>query len=370
MRFVAGREALYHGFQRVGSVVSSSIQQPIYRNVKVQATGDTLLLSATDLEVGLVLKVPEVQVQEEGVVLLPHFRVSPILGATPDEEVAVSEDDGAVVIEAADSKFRILGEDPGDFPDILPLPKDGVVEIDPEVLKYAIRRTVFAAAEEKGRYALNGVLFAIGAEGTIELVGADGARLAHVKKKVSNPDGVKGEFIVMKRGLEHLGRLADYGKDPVRFAATENQFVAENDAGRLVCQLVEGQFPNYQEVIPTAGKVRVQLPARELLSAVRRAGFLTTEQARVVDFLFAHGELRITAESADVGRAELRLPIEYEGKEATISFNPEFLEDMLGIVERDTVKMRFNDRRSPCVVKSGLDYTYVVSPVIREEAEA
>ena len=370
MKFVASREALYHGFQRVGSVVSTSIQQPVYRNVKLQAAGDALWVSATDLEVGLALRVPEVQIEQEGVVLLPPVRVSPILGATPDQQVAMSEDDGAVTIETGDGKFRILGEDPSDFPEIPPLPESGVVEIDPEVLKYAIRRTVFSAADERGRYALNGVLFVVGKDDSIEMVAADGARLAHVKKKVSNPEGVKAEFIVMKRGLEQLAKLADYGKDPVRFAATENQFLAENDAGRIFCQLVEGQFPNYQEVIPAEGKVRVQLPARELLSAVRRAGFLTTEQARVVDFQFVPGELCITAESPDIGRAEVRLPIEYEGDEAVISFNPEFLEDMLGIVERDVVKMRFNDRRSPCVVKSGLDYTYVVSPVIREEAEA
>jgi DNA polymerase-3 subunit beta len=370
MKFVANREALYHGFQRVGSVVSSSIQQPVYRNVKLQASADALWISATDLEVGLVLRIPEVQVEQEGIVLLPPTRVSAILGATPDDQVAMSEDDGAVAIETGDSKFRILGEDPGDFPEIPRLPDSGVVEIDPEVLKYAIRRTVFSAADERGRYALNGVLFVVGKEDSFEMVAADGARLAHVKKKASNPGGVKAEFIVMKRGLEQLAKLADYGKDPVRFAATENQFLAENDAGRIFCQLVEGQFPNYQEVIPAEGKVRVQLPARELLSAVRRAGFLTTEQARVVDFQFTSGELRITAESADIGRADVRLPIEYEGEEADISFNPEFLEDMLGIVERDVVKMRFNDRRSPCVLKSGLDYTYVVSPVIREEAEA
>lgn len=369
MELVANREALYHGFQRVGSVVSSRIQQPIYRNVKVEASGGLVYLSATDLEVGLTLKVAEVEIAKEGVVLLPHARVSPILGATPDEHVALKEDDGAVVIETSDSEFRILGEDPAEFPGTPELSGDGVVEIDPDVLKYMIRRTVFAAAEEKGRYALNGVLFVIGKEDTIELVAADGARLAHVKKKVSNPNGVEAEFIVMARGVEQLGRLADYGKEPMRFMATENQLLAENDAGRLVCQLLEGQFPNYHEVIPADSKIKVQLPVKELLSAVRRASYLTTEQTKVVDFRFSKGVLAITAESPDVGRAEVTVAIEYEGEDAQIAFNPEYIEEMLATVERDAVKMRFSDRRSPCVLKSGLDYTYVASPVIREEAE-
>ncbi|NLW50342.1 MAG: DNA polymerase III subunit beta [Candidatus Brocadiaceae bacterium] len=368
MKLVAEREALFHGFQRVGAIVSTNIQQPVYRNVRLQASED-VWLSATDLEVGIALRIPGAHVEETGVVLLPPTRVAPILGATPDEHVSMVEDDGAVRIETNDGRFRILGEDPTDFPDMPELPATGVVEVDPEVFKYAVRRTLFAAAEERGRFALNGVLFVLGKDEGLEVVAADGAQLAHVRKKVSNPEGIQTEFIVMKRGLELLMRMADYGREPVRFAATENQFIAENDAGRMFCQLVDGQFPNYREVIPEEGKVKVQLPVKEMLSAVKRAFFLTTEQARVVDFRFVSGELLISAESADIGRADVRLPIDYDGEEATISFNPAFLQNMLSVVERDVVKMRFNDHRSPCVLKSGLDYTYVLSPVVREEAE-
>jgi len=369
MRIKANREALHRGFQRVGGVVSSSIQQPLYRNVKVEAVGGGLYVSATDLEVQLTLKIADVDVQEEGRVLVPHSRITPILAATPDEEVIMNEDDGAVAIETGGSSFRILGEDPTDFPDTPALPSKGVVEVDPEVLKYMIRRTVFAVAEEKGRYALNGVLIVISKDGGIEMVAADGARLAQVAKKADNPDGIKAEVIVMARGIDQLARLADYGKDPVRLAATENKLVAENDAGRMASLLVEGQFPNYKEVIPRDSKIKIQLPTKELLSAVRRASYMTTEETKVVDFVFSKGQLAITAESPDVGRAEVRMPIEYDGANVQISFNPDYLDDMLNAVERDAVKMAFTDRRSPCVLKSGLDYTYVVSPVVREEGE-
>jgi DNA polymerase-3 subunit beta len=370
MKLVASREALYQGLQRIGGVVSASIQQPVYRNVRIEAAGQQLTLSGTDLEVGLVVNVSDVEIEDEGTVLLPHARISPILGATPDEEVALREDDGAVIMETGNSTFRILGEDPADFPEIPSPSGDGVVEIDPEVLRYMVRRTVFATADEKGRYALNGVLFVIGSEGDIEMVAADGARLAHVKKKVANPDGVSAEYIVMTRGVEQMARLADFGEEPLRFTASETQLLAGNDAGRLVCQLVEGQFPNYREVIPSESKVKVQLPSRELLNAVQRAAYLTTEQTKVVNFKFADSALSITATSPDVGQAEIRMAVDYDGETAEIAFNPEFIEDMLSTVERESVKMRFNDRRSPCVIRAGVDYTYVVSPVIREEAEA
>jgi DNA polymerase-3 subunit beta len=369
MKLAANREALHRGLQRVGGAITSAIHQPLCHNVRLTAQGDCVYLSATDMEMHLTLKVGEVEIEEEGTVLLPHSRIAPIVGATPDEQITLLEDDGAVIVETADGQFRILGEDPADFPEAPELPSEGACEIDPEVLGYMIRRTVFAAAQEKGRYALNGVLFVVGPEDTIELVAADGARLAHVKKKVSNPDGIEASFIVMTKGVEHFARLAEYGTGPIKFAATEKQLIAENDAGRLACLRVEGQFPNYQEVIPADSKVKIQLPAKELLSAVRRAGYVTTDETRVVDFHFSKGSLAITAEAPDVGRAEVRMQVDYDGPDAQIAFNPEFLEDVLGIVEREAVKIRFTDRRSPCVLKSGLDYTYVVSPVIREESQ-
>ncbi len=369
MRIVANREELYRGLQRLGGVVSSGTQQPLYRHVKMEAGDEGLRISATDLEVGLTLKVDGVQVEEAGTVLLPHARISPVLGATPDESVTLADADGAVVIEAENSRFRILGEDPASFPDLGELPEDGIVEVDPDVLQYMVRRTVFATADEKGRYALHGVLCVLGKEDTFELVAADGARLAHVRKKASNPAGVEGEFIIMREGLEQMGRLAEYGKEPVHFGVLENRLVAQNDAGRLVCQLIEGQFPNFREVIPTESKINIQLGTQALFSAVRRASYVTTQETRVVNFEFTTGELQITAEAADVGQAELKMPVEYDGEPASIAFNPEYIEDVLAIVERETVKMRFTDRRSPCVLKSGLDYTYVVSPVILEEPE-
>jgi len=370
MKVVAGREALYRGFQRAGSVISSGIQQTIYRNVMLRAAEGDVFLTATDLEIGMTLCIKEVTVEQEGVVVLPADRISRILAATPDEYVTIIESDGSVALQSGDSEIVILGEDPTDFASLPELPPEGVVEIDPEVLRYMVRCTLFAAAPDKGRYALNGVLFALGEEDGIEMAAADGSRLAVVSKKVSNPSAVQGSFIVPTRAVDQVARLAGYGEEPLRFASTDKQFIAQNEVGRIVCQLVEGQFPNYREVIPADSKVKVQLPVTELLSAVRRAGYLTTEESRVVDFCFAPGKLTLRSESAGVGHGELNVPVEYEGEEIKISFNPDYIESLLAIVERETIKMRFSDRRSPCVIKSGVDFTYVVSPVIREEGMA
>ena len=370
MKLIADRSALHTAFQNVGSVVTSTIARPIYQNVKIEAVGEDIFLSATDLEVGLRLRVGGVKIEEEGTVLLPEERVSRILGATPDESISLVGDEAAVTLESSDSKFRIVAEDPRDFAEIPALTEDGVIEVDPDVLQYMARHVVFATAEERGRYALNGVLLVVGKDGNFEMVAADGARLASVKKKVSNPNKQAIDCIVMKKGIEQAGRLASLSDKPIRLQVTENQLLAENDAGRLCCQLVEGQFPNYREVIPKDGNIKVELPTKPLLNALTRAALLTSEQTRAVNFVFGSGMLTLTSESPDVGEAEVRLPIDYEGERTEVSFNPEYVADMLKVVERESVKMEFRDRRSPCLLRSGVDYIYVVSPVVREEAEA
>ena len=196
------------------------------------------------------------------------------------------------------------------------------------------------------------------------MVAADGSRLAVVKKKVSNPEGIEKTFIVPSAGVDHLMRLADYGDDTVRFCADEKKFMAENTAARLSCQLVEGLFPNYQDVVPAESRVKVQLPVTALLRAVRRASYVTTKDTKIANFLFTSGLLTVVSESPEIGRVEVKVGIEYDGEDASISVNPDYVLSMVSVLDREVVKMRFSDVHTPCVFKSGFDYTYVVSPVV------
>jgi DNA polymerase-3 subunit beta len=291
------------------------------------------------------------------------------LRTTPDDTVTLEGDASAVTLKSSDGRFRILGQDPEDFADIPPLPETEAVEIDPTILNYMVDRTTFATAAEKGRYALNGILVLLDEEGTFEMVAADGARLSNVEKKADNPGEITMDHIVMKKGIQQAARLGALVEEPLKIQVTESQFLAENSAGRMSCQLVEGQFPNYREVIPRENKYKAQFPTKSLLNALRRASFLTSETTNAVDFEFTQDTLVLKSQSPDLGDAEVRVNIEYSGEETEISFNPAYIEDMLETVERETVKFEFNDRRSPCLLSSGVDFRYVVSPVVREDAE-
>ena len=366
MKFVAKTKALHEAFQYAGSVITSSVIAPLYQNVKLEASPDGVSIAATDLEVELKINVRDPQVEEEGALLVPQSTVSSILGATLDEEVTLESTDDVTELRCSDGKFRLLSEPVEDYQEISVPQDEGFVEIDPEVLAYMVKRTAFAAAEERGRYALNGVLVVVDGD-SIEMVAADGARLALVKKKVSNPQGLSLNCIVNKKAMEQAARLALMEEGPVKLRATERLFAVESPMGFVCSLLVEGNFPDYKAVVPTEPSVRVELPRAPLANAVRRASFLTTRGTRAVDFQFSEGTLTIRSESPDLGQSELSLKVEYEGEGAEISFNPEFLEEMLQLVERDTVKLEFTDKGSPCVIKSGFDFVYVVSPVVRED---
>jgi len=368
MKLAADRHALHAALQQVGSIITSTIARPIYQNVKLDARGDSVYLSATDLEIGLMARVLDVEVEQEGAVLVPQARVTAILGATPDEIISLSGDADSITITSSDSSFRIVGEDPSDFRDVPSLSEDASIEVDPRVLEYMVRHTSFAVADERGRFALNGLLFTVDEQGTAELVGADGARLANVKKKGSNPDGISINCIVMKKGMEQCARLGRLSEKPLRIQVTDTEFLAENELGRLCCQLVEGQFPNYREVIPRESKIKIEMPTVPFLSALRRAAFLTSEQSKAVEFHFSKGELVLNASAPDIGEGEVRMPVEYEGEKVSITFNPEYVEEMVRTIDREHVRMEFTDSRSPCLLRSGTDYIYVVSPVVQEEA--
>jgi len=367
MKLTAKTKSLHEAFQYAGSVITSSPIAPIYQNVKLETSDNDVYVTATDLEVELKIKVLDVNVQEQGTLLAPQATVSSILGATPDEEITLESADGVVELNSSDGKFRLVCEKAEDFEEIAVPETDAFVEIDPDVFASMVRRTTFAAAEERGRFALNGVFLTVDGKDDIEMVAADGARLALVTKKVSNPHSLSFDCIVNKKALELAARLASLAESPVKIWTTERLFCAENERGFVCCLLIEGSFPDYKAILPRESVIRVELPRVQLANVIRRASFLTTRDTRAVDFQFTEGLLTIRSESPDLGQSDLKLPIDYKGEAAEISLNPEFLEDMLQLVDSDTVKMEITDRGSPCLIKSGFDFIYVVSPVVREE---
>jgi DNA polymerase-3 subunit beta len=364
MKIKVDRKKFTEAFQLVGSVVSSSILNPLYMNVKLEVADQQLVLSATDLEVGVRTTLTEgLTVEEPGTVLLPEQNVSGVLRTSPDEEIEITSNEDWVRIVTADSNFRFPAESVEDFVSVPEVTEDkGFIEIDPATLTAAVKQTVFAIAEERDRYTLNGVYVNV-RQKDIDLVGADGNRMALVKKKIVNGENVETHCIVPRKGADQLMRLGSISKNPIRILIDEHQIMARGDGTSLSSVLLEGQFPNYEQVIPSEPEIRIDLEKPRLQSVVQRAALVVTPESLSVTFNFKPGELVVESESPERGSATVKMPVEYDGKPFSVMFNPEYVEEFLRVCEREAVTVEYFGEKKPVMLRSGKDYRYFVMPI-------
>lgn len=370
MKIKVDRKKLLEKFQLAGSVVSASIVNPLYRNVKLEASEGKIVISATDLDVGIRTTLTEgVTVEEPGAVLLSEQSISGVLRTTPDAEVEITADDDAAQVITSDSNFRFPVEDLSDFASVADAKEEkGTVEIDPVVLEQSIKRTVFSIAEERDRYTLNGVYMKIKGE-DVHVVGADGNRMALVRKKVVNTENIETIAIMPRKGAEQIVKLASVSKSPIKVHIDEHQITVWTDETLLSSVLLDGQYPDYEKIMSNEAQFRVELDRARFHSVVQRASLVVTSESLSVCFIFKPGSLVVESESAERGAATLNMPIDYPGEEFSIMFNPEYIEQFLRVVDSETVTFEFYGGRRAAMVRAGRDYMYFIMPISVESPE-
>jgi DNA polymerase-3 subunit beta len=353
----------------VSGVVPARSPKPILLSVKLVAGKDGAVLLATDLEVGIRCKVSGVDVRSAGEVVLPTARIVAILRESTDAVLEIETEENQTGIRGQRSRFKLAAESPADFPDVPDFVDEKYHEIPGTLLRTMIRRTVFATDVESTRYALNGLLVEI--EGNrISLVGTDGRRLA-VMRGMGKPVGGHNtkDFtpVVPSKAMNLLDRTLQTEEEEVRMALSPNKVLVRTQRAVISSRLVEGRFPRYQEVFPSRSDVTVPLNVKDLLQATRQAAIVTSEESRGVDFAFSQGKLTLAAHAAEVGQSHVELPISYDAKEITITFDPRYLVDMLRVLnEESTVTLDLIDHQSAAVFKTEDGYTYIVMPLTRD----
>ena len=267
MKVICDRGALVDAVNVVTSVVAARTPTPVLQCVKLTAAEGLLTLAATDLEVGLRLSVEQVDVQEPGTALIPADKLSQIVRASDDATLTLETEEHAIHIRGADAHFKVYGYDPGEAPEVREFDATEVTcEIDAGQLQKLIQRTLFAAAAEHSRYAINGVLVDR-EDKKIQLVATDGRRLALATGTCATGKG-KSSCIVPSKALNLINKLIDDPEAPVRLAIEENQILVAvgegGDAAVLSSSLVEGAFPPYEDVIPKDQDKKVAFDAQKL----------------------------------------------------------------------------------------------------------
>ena len=365
------RDGLLSACQIVGTVVPARTTMPVYQNIKAIAQADRFILMATDLEVGIRYELRGLAIEEPGEAILPVSRLTSILRETPDKEIRLDADERRTRVNTTASEYEMPGEDPASFADIADfIPGEKYHELAAGDLQRMIRRTVFAAARDEGKYAMRGVLWDID-EKKAKLVATDGKRLAVSSGPcVTQGDGEKKahSHLVPPKAMSLLERILADGdaSQPVQVSLRNNDALFKTERAVIYSRLVEGRFPPYRDVIPKKANAKVPLVVNEFLSAVRQAAIMTDDESKRITFHFAPGKLNLEAQGATTGRSKVSMKLEeYSGPAIDISFDPAYLTEMLRVIDgNEVLQLDLVDGQKSAVFRSGEDYLYLVVPLV------
>ena len=358
MNFTIEKAELLKGLARIQAIVEKRNSMPILANVLIEAVRKgkqtCVQLSATDLEVGI-RGIHDAAVETAGGVTASAKKLFEIVRELPDEPVHVATTENQYLdIRCARAKFVLAGTAAEEYPTLPAFSPERTVRLQAAVLSTMIERTMYATSLDETRYNLNGVYFEVLPEvAKIRLVATDGHRLACVDRGVGTEvEGLASGVIIPRKGLAELKRLVDEeDADEIELAFGGNSGLARKGAVTLLMRLIEGEFPNYRQVIPKSLSQRLLLPREPLTHALRRVALLSAERSRAVRFQLVAGSLTISSSNPDLGEAQEEMDVDYDGPEVTVGFNARYLLDVLGVVHAKEIELGLQDEMSPMQVR-------------------
>ncbi len=371
MKFKINRDHFANGLAQVLNVVGSKATMPILSNVLIEAEKDQISLTTTNLDLGIRCKI-KAEVKETGAVTLPVKRLATIVRELPNVDVTF---DGSpnhqVKLASGGSNFRIMGIGKEEFPPLPEFGEEKAFTLEQAELTAMLRSVAYAQSTDETRYILNGVYFNF-RDGKLSLVATDGRRLALVSKELDVPAASAGAIILPAKTVAELTRLLDKGeKLKINFSERRAAFqiATDKDASGLIdsvylySKVVEGNYPNYQQVVPKETHQRIKLERELFLQCVHRAALVCSEKSNSVKVKLSSNLLEITAQSPDFGEAHESMAISYSGPDLQVAFNPVFVMDPLRALTKDEIFFELKDDVSPGVFKTLDSFLCVIMPV-------
>jgi DNA polymerase-3 subunit beta len=360
MKVICEKDELARGAQIVQTVVSPRSTLPILSNFLLETEGQQLKLSSTDLEVGVTCYIKG-EVVKEGSITIPAKRFSDIIRELPSgQNIEIKADDtNQINLRSGKSHFMLMGLPKSDYPVLPDFPQEKNFKVSKQALKTMLRRTSFAVSTDETRYVLNGVYMLV-EDGQLKLVATDGRRLAFVSRSGLDKKLQHKAIIPTKAVNEVLRILSAEEKDEdVTIGITENQVAFRIGDVTILSRLIEGTFPNYDQVIPKKHDEQIKLNVKDTLSAVKQMSLLTSDKTSSVKFVFGKNTLRITASAQGLGSGEVELDIDHSGATLDIAFNPAFLIDILKNVDEEAVTFGLTNSLNPALVSPAGDKSYI-----------
>src|SRR6185369_17975371 len=370
MEFTVSKADLVRELSLSQGVVEKKTTIPILSNVLLEAEDDRLVLTATDLELGIRCSCPA-RIKKEGSGTIPARKLLDYVRLLPEGDVNMKFlDNHWASITCGRSRTRIAGMSRESFPELPQMP-ERIAEIPVKTLSSLIARTAFAISMEESRFTLNGALLLMRPEG-LTMVATDGHRLAFVQATAAESGQVDQQFraLVPKKAMAELVKLADdAGADgKAIFAGDDNHLYFQVGHRLLIARKLTGNFPDYERVLPKDHQLTAKLQKDEIRSAIERVAQFADERSRAIRVQFTTGEVRIFSSSVEMGESEESVPSQYTGPDLELGFNAQYLLDFLKIVQQDQVAFELKDQKSAGELRPAGDgivgqYRYVVMPM-------
>jgi len=361
MKIKTEKEALFKATQILQNVISVKTTLPILSNILIETQKEKIFMAATDLDVGISLNLP-VDVIEEGSITVPAKRFFDIVRDLPEGPVEITvRKNNSISIESQKCFFKLMGLPKEEFPKLPKLHEKETISLNQGLLKNMLNLTSFAVSRDETRYILNGV-FLVVKDKKLRLVATDGRRLALIEKEIELPSEFKKEATIPIKATQELIRnLQEEGLIKIVFGEKQISFQFGNMT--LVSRLVEGQFPNYEQVIPRESKEKITINRERFLWATKRVSILTSPDSQSIKIDIFKDKLIFSKNSPDMGEAKEEIDIEHKGTEFSVGFNPQYLMDALKNLKDQDVCVELTGPESPGIIRAQGDYVYIVLPM-------
>ena len=365
MKVTIEKAELQKKLSDIQNIVEKKNTMPILSHFLLVAEKGGAYITATDLETAF--KEPlMLTVATEGKLCIPAKKLFEIVREVDGDIVLESSDEKWLKVKSGKSHFRLACLSHDEFPVWPALPDDtDKMEIDSLLLLEMIDKTLYSAGESDTRYVLNGLLFNIKPDGTLTVVGTDGHRLALSTKTLTSKLKEEKRIIFSRKSLAELRRFLDDEAKTVKIAIGKNHILFEMDKIQFLTRLIEGTYPNYEQVIPSATNKTIGIDRIALMKSLRRVSVMSKERSSAVRVDIETNTMAISASNPDLGEAKDELTVEYAGEPITLAFNARYILDALNVMTSDGITIKLNEPLSPTLImENGKDdYQYVVMPM-------
>jgi DNA polymerase-3 subunit beta len=356
MEFIIDKESFLKSLQKIQGIVEKRTSMPILSNVLIEASESSLHITATDLEVGMKSVYPA-EVTSPGRITVGAKKLYEIVKELPNQKIIFStKDNDWVEIKCGKVQFNIVGLSPEEFPYFPAVKEESLFEIESALLKGMIEKTFYAICNDETKYNLNGLFTKVevadNGDQVLKMVATDGHRLSisnGVFKGTAGPELLKG-VILPKKGIFEMKKITEEEGGNLLFGFMDNSAVIKRGDSYMVMRLVDGDFPDYNRVIPTANDRVITVNKEDFTHSVRRMAILSSEKFKGIMLEISASNIKISSSNPELGDAREDIDVSYGGDPIAVRFNARYLLDVLAVAETENVDMKFRDELSPSII--------------------